>query len=68
MLTWTLKIVYRRYASLYFICGIDDLDNELATLEIIHRYVEILDRHFGNVCYLFNLNFPSWTDYEESVN
>ncbi|PPQ67409.1 hypothetical protein CVT25_005988 [Psilocybe cyanescens] len=44
------KIVYRRYASLYFICGIDDLDNELATLEIIHRYVEILDRHFGNVC------------------
>ncbi|KAI9494782.1 clathrin adaptor complex small chain-domain-containing protein [Zychaea mexicana] len=27
-------------------------DNELITLEIIHRYVEILDRYFGNVCEL----------------
>jgi Clathrin adaptor complex small chain len=24
-------------------------DNELITLEIIHRYVEVLDRYFGNV-------------------
>ncbi|KAH8830484.1 Longin-like domain-containing protein [Flagelloscypha sp. PMI_526] len=24
-------------------------DNELVTLEIIHRYVEVLDRYFGNV-------------------
>nr|CAG8480780.1 2360_t:CDS:2 [Entrophospora candida]CAG8486419.1 10454_t:CDS:2 [Entrophospora candida] len=28
--------------------GISDTDNELLTLEIIHRYVEILDRYFGN--------------------
>jgi len=42
--------VYRRYASLFFICQIGDEDNELLTLEIIHRYVEILDRLFGNVC------------------
>lgn len=43
------KVVYRRYASLFFICGIGPSDNELVTLEIIHRYVEVLDRYFGNV-------------------
>ncbi|KAG7099989.1 hypothetical protein E1B28_001782 [Marasmius oreades] len=46
------KVVYRRYASLFFICGISSSDNELVTLEIIHRYVEVLDRYFGNVCEL----------------
>ncbi|KAG4303899.1 hypothetical protein PORY_002688 [Pneumocystis oryctolagi] len=46
------KICYRRYASLFFILGIQQTDNELITLEIIHRYVETLDRYFGNVCEL----------------
>ncbi|KAF8807606.1 Adaptor protein complex sigma subunit [Phlegmacium glaucopus] len=46
------KVVYRRYASLFFICQIGDQDNELLALEIIHRYVEVLDRFFGNVCEL----------------
>ncbi|KIJ56812.1 hypothetical protein M422DRAFT_22950 [Sphaerobolus stellatus SS14] len=46
------KVVYRRYASLFFVCGITAGDNELVTLEIIHRYVEVLDRYFGNVCEL----------------
>lgn len=38
------KIVYKRYASLYFAvaCNVDD--NELITLETIHRYVELLDK------------------------
>ncbi|KAF6762286.1 AP complex, mu/sigma subunit [Ephemerocybe angulata] len=40
------KVVYRRYASLFFVTGISSSDNELATLEIIHRYVEVLDRYF----------------------
>lgn len=43
------KVVYRRYASLFFVCGIGAMDNELVTLEIVHRYVEVLDRYFGNV-------------------
>ena len=43
------KVVYRRYASLFFVCGISAGDNELITLEIVHRYVEVLDRYFGNV-------------------
>lgn len=46
------KVVYRRYASLFFVCGISAGDNELTALEIIHRYVEVLDRYFGNVCEL----------------
>ncbi|KAH0839878.1 AP complex, mu/sigma subunit [Lanmaoa asiatica] len=45
------KVVYRRYASLFFVCGVGLGDNELITLEIIHRYVEVLDRYFGNVCH-----------------
>ncbi|KAI8900723.1 AP complex, mu/sigma subunit [Globomyces pollinis-pini] len=46
------KVVYRRYASLFFIAGTDMDENELLTLEIIHRYVEVLDKWFMNVCEL----------------
>ena len=44
------KIVYRRYASLFFIAGCASTDNELITLEIVHRYVEQMDKYYGNVC------------------
>ncbi|TVY21661.1 AP-1 complex subunit sigma-1 [Lachnellula arida] len=44
------KIVYRRYASLFFIAGCNSTDNELITLEIVHRYVEQMDKYYGNVC------------------
>ncbi|KAJ8310160.1 hypothetical protein KUTeg_012025 [Tegillarca granosa] len=47
-----LKVVYKRYASLYFCCAIESDDNELLTLEVIHRYVELLDKYFGSVCEL----------------
>lgn len=47
-----MKIVYRRYASLFFVMGIDSLDNGLLALELIHRYVEQMDKLFGNVCEL----------------
>ncbi|CAN9502688.1 unnamed protein product [Ophioblennius macclurei] len=47
-----LKITYKRYASLYFCLAIEGQDNELLALEIIHRYVELLDKYFGNVCEL----------------
>uniref|UniRef100_A0A7S0RTH3 AP complex subunit sigma n=1 Tax=Chlamydomonas leiostraca TaxID=1034604 RepID=A0A7S0RTH3_9CHLO len=52
-LDWkNVKLIYKRYASLYFVCGVDAGDNELITLEIIHEFVEVLDRYFGNVCEL----------------
>ncbi|KAJ7786055.1 AP complex, mu/sigma subunit [Mycena metata] len=41
------RVIYRRYASLFFVCGIDAADNELMTLEILHRYVEVLDNIFN---------------------
>uniref|UniRef100_A0A4W4FHG9 AP complex mu/sigma subunit domain-containing protein n=1 Tax=Electrophorus electricus TaxID=8005 RepID=A0A4W4FHG9_ELEEL len=47
-----LKIVYKRYASLYFCCAVEEQDNELITLEVIHRFVELLDKYFGSVCEL----------------
>ena len=46
------KIIYRWYASLYFTLCIDDVDNELSILELIHLFVEVLDQYFGNVCEL----------------
>ncbi|KAF2214844.1 hypothetical protein CERZMDRAFT_95228 [Cercospora zeae-maydis SCOH1-5] len=46
------KVVYRRYASLFFIAATDPTDNELITLEIVHRYVEQMDKYYGNVCEL----------------
>ena len=47
-----LRVAYKRYASLYFVVGIDANDNELHALDMIHHYVEVLDRYFGNVCEL----------------
>ncbi|EPR64755.1 putative clathrin assembly protein AP19 [Toxoplasma gondii TgCatPRC2] len=46
------KLVFKRYASLFFIACVDSNENALLTLEVIHHFVEILDRYFGNVCEL----------------
>ncbi|KAJ5753092.1 hypothetical protein N7520_010009 [Penicillium odoratum] len=46
------KVVYRRYAGLFFCVCVDANDNELAYLEAIHFFVEVLDQFFGNVCEL----------------
>lgn len=46
------KLVYRRYAGLFFCVCVDAGDNELAYLEAIHFFVEVLDAFFGNVCEL----------------
>ncbi|EDQ86623.1 uncharacterized protein MONBRDRAFT_10687 [Monosiga brevicollis MX1] len=45
----TFKLVFRRYASLYFIIGCDEHENELAILEFIHMAVETLDQYFDGV-------------------
>ena len=46
------KIVYRRYAGLYFCICVDIADNNLAYLEAIHNFVEVLNEYFHNVCEL----------------
>jgi len=48
----TYKFVYRRYASLYFVCGVPPGLNELIALEQIHLFVEALDGYFNSVCEL----------------
>ncbi|WZZ50784.1 hypothetical protein YC2023_050891 [Brassica napus] len=52
----THKVIYRRYAGLFFSLCVDITDNELAYLECIYLFVEILDNFFSNVCEL-NLVF-----------
>ena len=44
------KVVYRRYAGLFFSLCVDPNDNELTHLESIHLFVEMLDHFFANVC------------------
>jgi len=46
------KIIYKRYAGLFFCFCVDTNDNELAYLELIHLFVETLDTFFQNVCEL----------------
>eukprot|EP00461_Guttulinopsis_vulgaris_P001437 UN01437 len=46
------KLVYRRYASLFFSFCLDINDNELLYLETIHLFVELLDKFFESVCEL----------------
>jgi AP-4 complex subunit sigma-1 len=46
------KLIYRRYAGLFFIVGVDSEENELAVLEFIHCVVETLDKYFENVAEL----------------
>lgn len=37
------KIIYKRYAGLFFALCVDLNDNELTNLEFIHLFVEVLD-------------------------
>ncbi|KAH0487076.1 MAG: uncharacterized protein KVP18_003762 [Porospora cf. gigantea A] len=46
------KLIYKRYASLFFVVLAHPEDNSLMHLEMIHHYVELLDKYFGNVCEL----------------
>jgi len=53
------KVIYRRYASLFFIVGtkadlgtLENKENELGLLEFIHTLVETLDKWAGSICEL----------------
>ena len=51
------KVVYRRYAGLFFCLCVDANDNKLAYLEAIHLFVEILGKGglFYFIIYSFHL-------------
>ncbi|KAM9012854.1 AP-4 complex subunit sigma-1 isoform 1-T1 [Ara ararauna] len=53
------KLVYRQYAALFVVVGIDHTENEMAVYELIHNFVEVLDKYFSRVSELdimFNLD------------
>ncbi|XP_059647672.1 AP-3 complex subunit sigma [Cornus florida] len=53
------KLVYKTYATLYFVFIFDSSENELAMLDLMQVFVETLDKCFSNVCELdivFNFN------------
>lgn len=48
----TTKIIYRHYATLYFIFAVDSQESDLGILDLIQVFVEALDKSFENVCEL----------------
>ncbi|KAM6916926.1 AP-4 complex subunit sigma-1 [Lycodopsis pacificus] len=53
------KLVYRQYAALYIVVGVTDNENELSVYELVHNFVEVLDKYFSRVSELdimFNLD------------
>ncbi|KDP39473.1 hypothetical protein JCGZ_05154 [Jatropha curcas] len=46
------RLVYKHYATLYFVFVFDACENELAVLDLIQVFVETLDKCFRNVCEL----------------
>uniref|UniRef100_A0A3Q3KRY3 AP complex subunit sigma n=1 Tax=Mastacembelus armatus TaxID=205130 RepID=A0A3Q3KRY3_9TELE len=49
------KLVYRQYAALYIVVGVTDTENELSIYELVHNFVEVLDKYFSRVI-MFNLD------------
>ncbi|KAI8995396.1 Adaptor protein complex sigma subunit [Trametes punicea] len=47
-----LRVVYRNYATLYFVFVVDHAESELGILDLIQVFVESLDSAFENVCEL----------------
>lgn len=53
------KLVYRQYAALYVVVGVTDEENELSIFELVHNFIEVLDKYFSRVSELdimFNLD------------
>ncbi|KAL2477155.1 AP-3 complex subunit sigma [Forsythia ovata] len=54
-----VRLVYKTFATLYFVFIFDSSENELAMLDLMQVFVETLDKVFSNVCELdvvFNFN------------
>mmetsp|Transcript_4859 Transcript_4859/g.8467 ORF Transcript_4859/g.8467 Transcript_4859/m.8467 type:complete len:167 (-) Transcript_4859:284-784(-) len=53
------RLVFRNYATLFFVFCVDDAESQLGVLDLIQVFVETLDRCFENVCELdliFNMD------------
>jgi AP-3 complex subunit sigma len=47
-----IKLIYRHYATLYFVFAVDAQESDLGILDLIQVFVEALDKCFQNVCEL----------------
>ncbi len=47
-----VKLIYRHYATLYFVFAVDQQESDLGILDLIQVFVEALDKCFENVCEL----------------
>lgn len=47
-----IKLIYRHYATLYFVFAVDAQESDLGILDLIQVFVESLDKRFENVCEL----------------
>lgn len=47
-----IKLIYRHYATLYFVFAVDSQESDLGILDLIQVFVESLDKCFENVCEL----------------
>ncbi|XP_053701035.1 AP-4 complex subunit sigma-1 isoform X2 [Synchiropus splendidus] len=43
------RLVYRQYAALFIVVGVSGGENELAVYELLHNFVEVLDKYFSRV-------------------
>lgn len=58
-----LRVIYRHYATLYFVFVVDNSESELGILDLIQVFVETLDRCFENVCELDLIFHVDKTNY-----
>eukprot|EP00049_Salpingoeca_infusionum_P009804 m.166814 g.166814 ORF g.166814 m.166814 type:complete len:162 (+) comp14448_c1_seq1:203-688(+) len=47
-----MKLIYRHFATLYFVFAVDSSESELGIIDLIQVFVEALDKVFKNVCEL----------------
>ena len=52
-----VRVIYRHYATLYFVFVVDEAESELGILDLIQVFVESLDKCFENVCELDLVSF-----------
>lgn len=47
-----LRLIYRQYATLFFVAAVDETESPLGILDLLQVLVETLDKCFENVCEL----------------
>ncbi len=58
-----MKLIYRHYATLYFVFAVDSSESELGVLDLIQVFVEALDKCFENVCELDLIFYADKVNY-----